>query len=79
MVSRVGCRGKTPTIIAVVQLLTVSAIGSEWYVAVFHRAMIHLPPYMNLTTYAAYAASFIFLTLLMIISTPAKQEEVKSS
>lgn len=79
LIRSVVAQGKAPTTIAVIQLLIVSGIGSEWYIAVFHRAMINLPPYMNVTTYSAYAASFIFLTLLMLISTPSKMEEIKSS
>lgn len=72
------CRGKTATTVAVIQLLTVSAIGSEWYYAVFHRAMLKLPPYMDLSTYAAYAGAFLFMILLVMISTPTKNTETKS-
>lgn len=52
------------------QLLTVSAIGSEWYHDVFHRTVLHRPPVMHLSTYAAYGATFVFLTTLSMLSSP---------
>eukprot|EP00241_Pyramimonas_parkeae_P005974 CAMPEP_0114241388 /NCGR_PEP_ID=MMETSP0058-20121206/9606_1 /TAXON_ID=36894 /ORGANISM="Pyramimonas parkeae, CCMP726" /LENGTH=428 /DNA_ID=CAMNT_0001353911 /DNA_START=12 /DNA_END=1298 /DNA_ORIENTATION=+ len=78
LIRSVVAKGKTATTVAVIQLLTVSAIGSEWYYAVFHRAMLKLPPYMDLSTYAAYAGAFLFMILLVMISTPTKNTETKS-
>lgn len=70
--------GKPKVTVAFVQLMIVSAIGSEFYYAVFHRAMTERPPHMNLPTYAAYFVAFVAVAALLKLSTPKKLAEPKS-
>ena len=64
--------------VALLQLLAVSAVGSEFYAAAFHKAMLERPPRMDLATYAAYLVAFVALALLHRLSAPVKRAETKS-
>ncbi|KAK3276857.1 hypothetical protein CYMTET_15101 [Cymbomonas tetramitiformis] len=63
----------------VLQLLVASAVGSEYYVHGFHRAMEHRPPNFSLKMYFSFSFAFFVLILLKTRYSVLKQVESKSN